>query len=68
MEDLRVRRGLVIPASELSEGVSRSSGPGGQHVNKSQNQSAKFASRLPVIMKGETGTSYTAASCGWLEG
>ena len=34
MEDLRVRRGLVIPASELSEAVSRSSGPGGQHVNK----------------------------------
>ncbi|MFP8879217.1 MAG: alternative ribosome rescue aminoacyl-tRNA hydrolase ArfB [Myxococcota bacterium] len=34
MEDLPVRRGLVIPASELSESVSRSSGPGGQHVNK----------------------------------
>ncbi len=34
MEGLRVRRGLVIPESELSESVSRSSGPGGQHVNK----------------------------------
>ncbi len=35
MEDLRVSRGLVIPAAELRELASRSSGPGGQHVNKS---------------------------------
>ena len=34
MEDLRVRRGLVIPESELSETASRASGPGGQHINK----------------------------------
>lgn len=34
MADLRIRRGLVIPESELFESVSRSSGPGGQHVNK----------------------------------
>ena len=33
--DIPVRRGLVIPASELEETASRSSGPGGQHVNKS---------------------------------
>jgi ribosome-associated protein len=33
-EDLRIRSGLVIPASELLETASRSSGPGGQHVNK----------------------------------
>lgn len=32
-EDLTVTRMLVIPASELSERFSRSSGPGGQHVN-----------------------------------
>ncbi|MFJ4658893.1 alternative ribosome rescue aminoacyl-tRNA hydrolase ArfB [Nocardia sp. NPDC088792] len=32
-EDLTVTRGLVIPASELRERFSRSSGPGGQHVN-----------------------------------
>lgn len=31
--DLTVTRGLVIPASELRERFSRSSGPGGQHVN-----------------------------------
>jgi ribosome-associated protein len=35
MDDLRVRRGLVIPAGELRALASRSSGPGGQHVNTS---------------------------------
>ena len=35
MDDLRIRRGLVIPAGELRASASRSSGPGGQHVNKS---------------------------------
>jgi len=35
MADLRVSRGLVIPAGELHATASRSSGPGGQHVNKS---------------------------------
>jgi ribosome-associated protein len=35
MEDLRVSRGLRIPEGELRESASRSSGPGGQHVNKS---------------------------------
>ncbi len=35
MDDLHVRRGLVIPAGELRASASRSSGPGGQHVNKS---------------------------------
>jgi ribosome-associated protein len=33
--DIVVRRGVVIPAAELEETASRSSGPGGQHVNKS---------------------------------
>jgi len=33
-EDLEVRRDLVIPRAELVEAASRSSGPGGQHVNK----------------------------------
>ncbi|WP_405136951.1 alternative ribosome rescue aminoacyl-tRNA hydrolase ArfB [Nocardia sp. NBC_01388] len=32
-EDMIVTRTLVIPASELRERFSRSSGPGGQHVN-----------------------------------
>jgi len=33
-DDLRVRRGVVIPEAELRETASRASGPGGQHVNK----------------------------------
>jgi ribosome-associated protein len=33
-EDLEIHRNLAIPASELIETASRSSGPGGQHVNK----------------------------------
>jgi len=33
-EDLHIRANLVIPAVELIETASRSSGPGGQHVNK----------------------------------
>jgi ribosome-associated protein len=34
MTDLRIDAGLVIPASDLSWTAARSSGPGGQHVNK----------------------------------
>ena len=34
-DDLIIRPGLDIPESELIEQASRSSGPGGQHVNKS---------------------------------
>jgi len=33
--DIRVERGLVIPAAEIHEAASRAGGPGGQHVNKS---------------------------------
>jgi len=33
--DLEVGRGVVIPEAEIREAASRSSGPGGQHVNKS---------------------------------
>lgn len=32
--DLPVRRGLVIPASEISERFTTSGGPGGQHANR----------------------------------
>ncbi|HJR18919.1 MAG TPA: alternative ribosome rescue aminoacyl-tRNA hydrolase ArfB [Actinomycetota bacterium] len=34
MDDLRVGRGAVIPASEVAVKFSRSGGPGGQNVNK----------------------------------
>ena len=33
---LQVRPGLRIPADEIHESASRSSGPGGQHVNKTE--------------------------------
>jgi ribosome-associated protein len=36
--DLRVSRALTIPAAELSWRFSRSSGPGGQHVNTSDSR------------------------------
>lgn len=44
MDDLRVPagpgipEGLVVPSSELAEQFSRSSGPGGQHVNTSDSR------------------------------
>jgi len=34
MDDIRISRSVEIPASELSFRFSRSSGPGGQNVNK----------------------------------
>lgn len=34
MEDLSIKKGLVIPGGELEMSVSRSGGPGGQHANK----------------------------------
>jgi ribosome-associated protein len=34
--DIEVRPGLVIPGDEIEETASRSSGPGGQHVNKTE--------------------------------
>jgi ribosome-associated protein len=34
VDDLEVRPGLVIPGDEIRTQVSRSSGPGGQNVNK----------------------------------
>jgi ribosome-associated protein len=47
--DLPVRRGLVIPASELRESASRASGPGGQHVNKSN---TRVSLRWSVVESG----------------
>lgn len=35
LSDLEIGQGLQIPAAELRQSASRSSGPGGQHVNKS---------------------------------
>jgi len=33
-QNLRIQQRLVIPGAEIIESASRSSGPGGQHVNK----------------------------------
>ena len=37
-EDLPIRSGVVIPGYELTFTASRSSGPGGQHVNKTNSR------------------------------
>lgn len=34
MKDIEIQPGMVIPANELTVAVARSSGPGGQNVNK----------------------------------
>lgn len=34
MRDIRVQAGVLIPASEVKESFARSTGPGGQNVNK----------------------------------
>ena len=35
-EDLPIRPGFTVPGDEIEQTASRSSGPGGQHVNKSE--------------------------------
>jgi ribosome-associated protein len=35
-EDLLISSGLIVPAAELTVELSRSGGPGGQHVNKTE--------------------------------
>ncbi|MBL4845497.1 MAG: aminoacyl-tRNA hydrolase [Planctomycetes bacterium] len=38
MEDLQIKRSLVIPGDFLELSVARSGGPGGQHVNKTNSK------------------------------
>ena len=38
MEDITVKNGITIPGCELEIATSRSSGPGGQHVNKTDSR------------------------------
>ncbi len=45
-QDLKITAKLVIPAHELEEQASRSGGPGGQHVNKTD--SAVRMTHLPT--------------------
>jgi ribosome-associated protein len=56
-EDLRINSGLVIPAIELTETASRSSGPGGQHVNKTSTRvtlrwNAQASPQLSAAQRG----------------
>jgi ribosome-associated protein len=56
-EDLRISAGLVIPAIELTETASRSSGPGGQHVNKTSTRvtlrwNVQASPRLSAAQRG----------------
>ena len=51
-DDLAVTRSLVIPAAELRERFSRSSGPGGQGVNTAD-------SRVELTFEPGTSTSLT---------
>ncbi|MBF4162654.1 alternative ribosome rescue aminoacyl-tRNA hydrolase ArfB [Nocardioides acrostichi] len=54
-DDLRITRTLVIPASELVERFSRSSGPGGQGVNTTDSRVELLwdvdASSLPGVVR-----------------
>ena len=60
MTDLRVPpgpglpEGLLIPEAELVERFSRSSGPGGQHVNTTD-------TRVELVFEGGTSTALTEA-------
>jgi len=53
MEDLLVNRRLVIPGRELRMEVSTSSGPGGQHVNRSR-------TRVTLILNVDSSTTIGA--------
>jgi ribosome-associated protein len=52
MDDLRVGRGVTIPAAELSVRFSRSGGPGGQNVNRRE-------TRVEVIYDLASSTALT---------
>jgi len=49
VQDLEVRPGLVIPASELEVSFARSGGPGGQNVNK---VNSKAVLRFDMVNSG----------------
>jgi ribosome-associated protein len=53
-ESIRVTRSVVVPRSEIELRTSRSSGPGGQHAQKSE-------TRVEAVFDVETSTALTDA-------
>jgi ribosome-associated protein len=53
VRDLEVQRGLTLPGHEIVESASRSSGPGGQHVNKT-------STRVTLRWNARTSSALTA--------
>jgi ribosome-associated protein len=53
-ESIRVTRSVLLPVSEIEIRVSRSSGPGGQHAQKS-------ATRVEAVLDVETSDALTEA-------
>jgi ribosome-associated protein len=53
-ESIRVTRSVVLPRSEIALRYSRSSGPGGQHAQKSE-------TRVEALFDVESSTALTAA-------
>ena len=53
-ESIRVTRSVVLPVSEVEFQVSRSSGPGGQHAQKSE-------TRVVAVLDVESSNALTAA-------
>ena len=64
MQDVRVTDAVVIPAAEISIDVFRSSGPGGQHVNKTD--SAVRLRWTPAGSRAFAGLD--EATRGWVHG
>jgi ribosome-associated protein len=53
LRNLEVQRGLTLPGHEIIESASRSSGPGGQHVNKT-------STRVTLRWNARTSSALTA--------
>ena len=63
LSDLEIGQGVRIPAAELRQSASRSSGPGGQHVNKS---ATRVTLRWNVRESGALDEAQKARACSGL--
>jgi ribosome-associated protein len=59
VDDLIINDRITIPVSELEISFSRSSGPGGQHVNKTSSQAE-------LVFDLANSTAFTPEDRGWL--